>query len=87
MAMSEAPARSKTSPPSALVARHVVGALAVAIAAIPLAGCARALFPEDAPRTQYERYDRMRNHFTPTEEPDVFGNPRPALRARLTPPE
>lgn len=51
---------------------------------ILLGGCHRALFPREAPRTQFETYDRMRQRYIPTEEPDVFGNPRPALRARLT---
>jgi len=48
-----------------------------------LAGCQRGLFPENSPRTQFDTYDRMRNRYTPLEEPDVFGNPQPALRARL----
>ena len=48
------------------------------------AGCHKPLFPKTAPRTQYEAYDRIRNKFTPLEEPDVFGNPQPALRARLS---
>jgi len=47
-----------------------------------LGGCQRALFARDAPRTQFETYDVMRNRYRPLEEPDVFGNPRPALRAR-----
>jgi hypothetical protein len=52
---------------------------------LPLAaGCQRSLFPENAPRTQFEMYDRMRQRYVPTEEPDAFGNPQPALRARLT---
>ena len=46
-------------------------------------GCQRALFKKGAPRTQFEAYDRMRNRYAPLEEPDVFGNPQPALRARL----
>jgi hypothetical protein len=49
-----------------------------------LGGCQRALFPESAPRTQFETYDRMRQRYVPTEETDVFGNPQPALRERLT---
>lgn len=48
-----------------------------------LGGCVKPLFPEDTPRTQFETYDRMRARFIPLEEPDVFGTPRPALRARL----
>lgn len=51
-----------------------------------LGGCQKALFPKDAPRTQYETYDRMRSKSAPLEEPDVFGQPQPALRARLTQP-
>ncbi len=49
-----------------------------------LAGCHRALFPENEPRTQFEVYDRMRSGYVPLEEPDVFGQPQPALRNRLT---
>jgi len=49
-----------------------------------LGGCQKALFPKDAPRTQFETYDRMRNRYAPLEEPDVFGNPQPALRSRLS---
>jgi hypothetical protein len=48
-------------------------------------GCQRALFPEESPRTQFETYDRMRQKFVPLVVPDVFGEPKPALRARLSP--
>ena len=47
-------------------------------------GCYKPLFPEKSPRTQFETYDLMRQRYVPTEETDVFGNPQPALRARLT---
>lgn len=53
------------------------------LTAAVLCGCQKSLFPKNAPRTQYETYDRMRSRYTPLEEPDVFGNPQPALRARL----
>lgn len=46
-------------------------------------GCQRALFPKKEPRTQFETYDRMRQRYVPLEAPDVFGEPKPALRARL----
>ena len=46
-------------------------------------GCQRRLFPKDSPRTQFETYDRMRQKFVPLEQLDVFGEPKPALRARL----
>ena len=50
-------------------------------------GCQRKLFVENDPRTQFEIHDRLRQKYVPIEEPDVFGEPQPALRARLTPPE
>ena len=50
-----------------------------------LSGCYKPLFPRDATRTQFETYDLMRHRYQPLEEPDVFGNPQPALRARLSP--
>jgi hypothetical protein len=54
-------------------------------AALGLGACAKPLFPENAPRTQFEKFDSMRSGAAPAEEPDVFGRPQPALRARLTP--
>ena len=50
-----------------------------------LGGCQQALFPKDAPRTQFESHRQMRGQTVPLEEPDIFGNPQPALRARLGP--
>ncbi len=52
-----------------------------------LAGCQKALFPKDGHRTQFDLNDHMRRGFTPLQEPDVFGNPQPALRQRLTQPD
>ncbi|MFM8874076.1 MAG: hypothetical protein ACKOV8_09240 [Phycisphaerales bacterium] len=63
-------------------AAMAVGAIAAAVG--PL-GCAKPLFPENAPRTQFEKFDSMRSGAAPAEEPDIFGRPQPALRARLTP--
>ena len=51
-----------------------------------VAGCQKVLFPQAEPRTQYQRADTLRDRFTPLQEPDAFGNPKPALRARLAPP-
>lgn len=67
-----------------LVAR-VARALAVTGIAGSAIGCAKPLFPENAPRTQFEKFDSMRSGAAPAEEPDIFGRPQPALRARLTP--
>lgn len=60
------------------------GPIVVAVlVVVVLGGCQRALFPSDLPRNQFETYDRMRQRYVPLEEPDVFGTPQPALRARL----
>jgi len=48
-------------------------------------GCQKVLFPQNEPRTQYQKADTLRDRFTPLQEPDVFGNPKPALRPRLAP--
>ena len=61
--------------------RRLLPLLVLALAA----GCQKPLFPENAPRTQFERFDTMRSGAAPKEEPDVFGTPQPALRARLAP--
>ena len=55
------------------------------LALVGLSGCYRPLFSEDLPRHQYLEYDQARNGMQPTEDPDVFGNPQPALRRRLDP--
>lgn len=75
-------ARRHTSPRLRL-ALLVVGACAFGSLCSALGGCQRALFPSDLPRNQFETYDRMRQRYVPLEEPDVFGTPQPALRARL----
>jgi len=63
-----------------------IGVLALLVGTASLGGgCQKALFPENAPRTQFEAYEIMRQRYVPLEEPDVFGTPRPAIRARLTP--
>lgn len=64
--------------------RRLALTLAVAAGCGSLAGCFKPLFPPETPRTQFETYDRMRSRYVPLEEPDVFGTPQPALRARLS---
>ena len=54
------------------------------LALIAVPGCQRTLFPKSAPRTQFDTHEVMRNRYTPLEKPDVFGNPQPALRERLS---
>ncbi len=67
-----------------LVARVGLAVIVVG-AGVAATGCAKPLFPENAPRTQFEKFDSMRSGAAPAEEPDIFGRPQPALRARLTP--
>ena len=63
---------------------RAVAVLGVVVSGVVvLGGCQRALIPSDLPRSQFETYDRMRQRYVPLEEPDVFGTPQPALRARL----
>ena len=64
---------------------RVAMAFGVTVAAMVAISCAKPLFPENAPRTQFEKFDSMRSGAAPAEEPDIFGRPQPALRARLTP--
>jgi len=84
--MTPPPFPSETFNPLAQLPRLAAFGLLAALMVAPLAACQRVLFPKDAPRTQYQTFDRMRNRDVPTEKPDVFGRPQPALRERLTPP-
>lgn len=65
--------------------RSIVVIGGAALAGLLLAGCQKPLFPEKSPRSQFETYDTLRLQNQPMEIPDEFGNPTPALRARLTP--
>lgn len=52
-----------------------------------LGACSKPLFPAGQPRTQYDRYDLVRNQYAPQYVTDEFGRQRPNLRARLLPKE
>ncbi len=56
-----------------------------AIASVAGLGCQKPLFPEKNTRSQFETYDNLRQQNQPLVVPDEFGNPQPALRARLSP--
>ncbi len=62
----------------------VVGVIA-ALTVFIVSGCQKPLFPEKNPRSQFETYDSLRQQNQQLVVPDEFGNPQPALRARLTP--
>jgi hypothetical protein len=63
----------------------VVLAMCTAIAVVAGSGCQRVLFPDNAPRTQFESHDRLRHRSAPLTEFDEFGREQPALRSRLSP--
>lgn len=47
------------------------------------AGCRKPLFPRNEPRTQYDRYDRIRGEWVPDRVIDPYGKPQENVRARL----
>lgn len=47
------------------------------------AGCQEQLFPRDEPRSQYDRFDTVRDRHAQDKLEDEFGNQRPNLRGRL----
>lgn len=65
--------------------RWIVCALLMMAGVLCLGGCQKALFPDDEPRTQYERYDRLRGRYRPVEQRNAYGQIEPALRGRLAP--
>ena len=50
-----------------------------------LNGCEKALFPEGASRTPYERYQLLRGQHRIATETNAYGGNQPALRDRLRP--
>lgn len=50
-----------------------------------LTGCEKALFPEGASRTPYERYQLLRGQHRMASETNAYGGDQPALRDRLRP--
>ncbi len=57
--------------------------LAAGAMALVLAGCHKQLFPKDEPRSQYDRFDSVRDSRAPDRVEDAFGNQRANLRGRL----
>lgn len=58
------------------------------IAVVPmLGGCQEPLFPDNVPRSQYERYEALRGEAAPRYAPSrsPTGPRQPALRERLAP--
>ena len=77
-------ARRTTRTPGRTARRATGGTTGLLLLVLLAGGCQRSLFSSSAPRTQFETYDTVRQRYVPLEETDVFGNPQPALRARLS---
>lgn len=63
--------------------RAAVGLLALAVVIGASAGCSEVLFDPKKPRTQYDRYDRIRGDYAPQYIEDEYGQRHPNLRGRL----
>jgi len=57
--------------------------LIVAAAVVTLGGCVKPLFSPDEPRSQFDRFDAVREQRAAQYTFDEFGTRRPNLRARL----
>lgn len=64
--------------------RWAIHAIGLALTIALLCGCQKSLFMKKHARHQFQTHDAMRHRNVPLTEPDVFGNPQPALRARLS---
>ena len=63
--------------------RAVVGLAALSV--LGLASCQDPLLTAADQRSQYDRYDRVRNEFAPQYLEDEYGRREPNLRGRLAP--
>ena len=52
---------------------------------VVIGGCSKPLFAPSEDRTQFDRYDRVRNRYEPQYIEDEFGRREPNLRGRLGP--
>lgn len=60
---------------------------ALGVSVLAAAGCQKALFREDEPRSQFDRYDAVRDRRAPEYVFDEFGKRRPNIAGRLQRPE
>jgi hypothetical protein len=63
-------------------ARWTAGALLL-MGALLSAGCQEQLFPKDEPRSQFDRFDAVRDTRPPDRLEDAFGDMKVNLRGRL----
>ncbi|MBC7771919.1 MAG: hypothetical protein H7210_05450 [Pyrinomonadaceae bacterium] len=57
----------------------------VLLATLVLVGCGKALLSPDDERSQFDRYDTVRNQYASQTVEDEFGRVKPNLRNRLSP--
>jgi hypothetical protein len=57
----------------------------IATTVLGLCGCAKPLFSPEDQRTQFDRFDAVRNQYEPQSFEDEYGQRRPNLRGRLLP--
>ncbi|NBC10848.1 MAG: hypothetical protein GVY24_03820 [Planctomycetes bacterium] len=65
--------------------RMLLAGVWLALGTLAAGGCADPLFPENMPRSPYDRYLALRGQSRPEVELDVNGREKPALRRRLAP--
>lgn len=65
--------------------KRLVLSILVVIGPLAISACSRPLIAPDMPRTQYDRYDAVRNQKAPAYSEDEFGRRTPNLRGRLSP--
>jgi predicted small lipoprotein YifL len=65
--------------------RRLITSALLTLAALAAGGCRDPLFMPDDERSQYDRYDTVRNQRAPQYIMDEFGTQRPNLRQRLFP--
>ena len=70
---------------SVRITQSVVCVVIVSIITAATTGCQKPLFNEKSARNQFDTYDTLRQQNEQLLVPDEFGNPQPALRARLAP--
>jgi hypothetical protein len=63
--------------------RRCLLALGIAVGSLSMIGCQRTLFMTDEERSQFSRYNSVREQEAPPYLEDEFGRRRPNLRGRL----
>jgi hypothetical protein len=66
-------------------AKRAILVLAAAAWSAAAMGCGQPLLSAKDERSQYDRYDRVRNDYAPQFLEDEYGRKLPNLRARLAP--